>query len=374
MLVCRKAPAGRSFAYPAFVCLALFVLGVWLEACSSDDSAAPPAEPILTLDASFSYDGGAPDAAPDATVTGSNPMDASTPDATVPVEAAADVTVPVDVAVPVDAGADAQNLDDVGVPDTSLVEEAGIDAANPVDAGSEAAGLDAGNDAEGGHVYTDIGALSFAGSDAGTWVHLPAAAGGASTTAYSVELWFETKVSDGNMFEVYDEAGGADRFLSMNGGTVCFYVYSPAVVQVCSSATYDDGAWHHAAGTLGTNGVNVYVDGALAGSSTAATTSAFSAGSDFRLGMGHQFFVSPIVYFTGELDEVRLWSVERSASDIAANYSREVDPASPGLQGYWHLDETGAASTTADATGNGNDGTLMNFTYDPSPWVQPGAF
>jgi hypothetical protein len=27
-----------------------------------------------------------------------------------------------------------------------------------------------------------------------------------------------------------------------------------------------------------------------------------------------------------------------------------------------------------DSTSNGNDGTLTNFTFTPSPWVTPGAF
>ena len=367
MLYCRKAAARRL----PFACPAIGAVGLLLAGCSFDDSGVST-EPALFIDGGPSEGGPLPEAgpAPDATIADSSTVDAAV-DVTVAADTGADVAVIDDSGLPVDAVADAIALPDTSIPDTGVVAEAGIDGAAPADAGD--AGIDA------GYVYTDMGALSFAGADAGTnttaWVHLPAAAGGASTTAYSVELWFKTTVSEGNMFEVYDEAGGADRFLSLNTGTVCFYVYAAnGEPQVCSTARYDDGAWHHAAGTLGSDGLNVYVDGVLAASSTAATMSAFGAGSEFRLGMGHQYFVSPIVYFSGELDEVRLWSVERSAIDIATYYAQSIDPATPGLQGYWHLDETGTASTTADATGNGNDGTLMNFTYDPSPWVQPGAF
>src|SRR5580692_565130 len=173
MVYCRKAALGRS----SFACLAIGVVGVvgvtgvLLGACSFDDSSAPPTEPNPTLDGS-PYDGASlPDAGatPDATLADSGATDA-----------AADVVVPEDGGLPVDAGADVLVFADVAVPETSLAEEAGIDATTPVDAAAEA-----------GHVYTDIGALSFSGVDAGTWVHLPAAGGGASTTAYSVELWFK---------------------------------------------------------------------------------------------------------------------------------------------------------------------------------------
>jgi hypothetical protein len=222
--------------------------------------------------------------------------------------------------------------------------------------------------------YQSLAALSFDGI--ADWVHLPAAAGGASDVAFSVELWFRSRSDTGNMFEVYDSGGGADRFLSLNAGAVCFYVYSSPIVQICTTAaTYGDNAWHHAAGTLGSvGGVNLYVDGVLANSSDGATSSNFTTDSDFRLGLGHTAFDSSFVYFQGDLDEVRVWSVELSASDIAANYRQTIDPATTGLQGYWKLEETGSSSVAHDATSGAHDGQLTNFTFTPSPWITPGAF
>jgi hypothetical protein len=120
--------------------------------------------------------------------------------------------------------------------------------------------------------------------------------------------------------------------------------------------------------------VNLYVDGALAASLASPTASTFTTDTDFRLGMGHTAYVSAIVYFHGDLDEVRLWSVERSAADIAANYAHTIDPTTAGLQGYWKLEETGASTVAHDATSSANDGQLMNFTFAPSPWIAPGAF
>jgi Concanavalin A-like lectin/glucanases superfamily len=309
-------------------------------ACFNDHSSPPPNG--MDQDAGAVFDAETPLDAPAA------PDAVNTVEASVDAGSEADATTPIADASP-DALADA-------TPD-------GLADASP-----DAFAVDAAPDAS----FESIAALSFDGVD--DWVHLPAAPGGASETAFSVELWFRATAATGNMFEVY--AGtSADRFLSLNNGQVCFYVYGAPTTQVCTAAaTYGDSAWHHAAGTLGSGGVNLYVDGAPAASSKAITASTFTGDTDFRLGMGHTAFVSSIVYFQGALDEVRLWSVERSAADIAANYQQTVSPATAGLQGYWKLDETGAVAVAADSTSGGHDGQLTNFTFTPSPWVHPGAF
>ncbi len=216
------------------------------------------------------------------------------------------------------------------------------------------------------------GGLQFDGVD--DIVELPAAAGAANDTAMSVELWFATTKAQGTMFEVY--AGtSADRFLLIDAGMVCWYVFGTPIRRICTpNAGYDDGAWHHVAGTLGAaSGMKLYVDGVSVASAATPTTSNFTFDTNFRLGYGHTDFNSALVYFGGALDEVRLWSVERTEAEIVANYKGTIAPATAGLQGYWKLDETGAATIAKDAVPNGHDGTLVNFPTATSPWV-PGAF
>jgi hypothetical protein len=213
-------------------------------------------------------------------------------------------------------------------------------------------------------------ALSFAGDD--DLVAFPTASGAANEAAYSVELWFRTTSATGMLFEVY--GSGADRSLYVSAGKVCFYVYAPAYNEICTAAaTYADGQWHHAAGTLGTGGQHLYVDG-VAGPSTTVTASAFTSDTGFRAGYGYIGPNGPLTYFTGTIDEIRVWSVERSLADIASNRARSIDPGTSGLQGYWKLDESGAASMANDSTAAGNDGTLTGFVFSPSPWVAAGAF
>ncbi len=62
--------------------------------------------------------------------------------------------------------------------------------------------------------------------------------------------------------------------------------------------------------------------------------------------------------FMGALDEVHLWNVVRSATDIQADMAAPLQSAT-GLIARWGLDE-GIGTTIADSTGNGNTGTVQN--------------
>lgn len=68
-------------------------------------------------------------------------------------------------------------------------------------------------------------------------------------------------------------------------------------------------------------------------------------------------------WLPGDISEVRIWSVQRTAEQIATN-PYEVDPASDGLIAYWKFND-GAGSTIVDHTGHGND---ITGSGDPT-WV-----
>ena len=246
--------------------------------------------------------------------------------------------------------------------------DGGADASDAKTDASDS-GSDAASDASDGGL--SAGALRFDGTD--DVVNLSTAAGAASETAFSSELWFRSVKKTGMLLEVY--GGGADRSLYLDAGKVCFYVYTPSYSTICTTAaTYADGVWHHAAGTLGTAGQYLYVDGASAASAPAVKASAFSGDTGFRAGYGYIGPNGVLTYFAGDLDEIRVWSVQRTASEINASKSVTISPTTTGLQGYWKLDETGAATVAADATTPAHNGTLVGFTTSPSPWVSPGAF
>jgi hypothetical protein len=74
--------------------------------------------------------------------------------------------------------------------------------------------------------------------------------------------------------------------------------------------------------------------------------------------------------FNGLFDELRIWKVARTATQIHDNYNKPVATNETGLVGYWKFDET-SGTTTADAvTGGGHtahNGTLKADTTAHNP-------
>jgi hypothetical protein len=121
---------------------------------------------------------------------------------------------------------------------------------------------------------------------------------------------------------------------------------------VTSSENMPLNKWTHIAATYNGSSLNVYVNGTLTG--TVANTSGLPTGTDaWYFGKAS----SGSNLFPGTMDEIRIWNVARSQSDINSNKNTVISTTSSGLVGYYKLDES-LGSTAADATGNGYTGTV----------------
>lgn len=131
--------------------------------------------------------------------------------------------------------------------------------------------------------------------------------------------------------------------------------------------TVKDGNWHHVAWSYSSatnlgDGI-VYVDG------MALTTLISKAGTkppDTQTGVASIGSQDNQFYFEGIIDEVRVWNVARSQSQIQANMYSPLTGSESGLVGYWPFEE-GSGTTASDKTTNDNDGTLTNM--DAADWV-----
>jgi hypothetical protein len=63
--------------------------------------------------------------------------------------------------------------------------------------------------------------------------------------------------------------------------------------------------------------------------------------------------------FNGIIDELRIWNVARTQSQIQNDMNRRLTGSEAGLVGYWRFDE-GSGNTTGDSSRHGNTGTLFN--------------
>lgn len=118
-----------------------------------------------------------------------------------------------------------------------------------------------------------------------------------------------------------------------------------------STTAIDDSSWHHVAVTWNGSVLKMYIDGTLedtGGSVTpgAASDDAGIAGAPINGGSGQNF--------DGWIDDIRVWDVERSQSEIDTNKSVELVGTETNLIDYWKLDNdytnevSGASSLTAN--------------------------
>ncbi|MCP4992836.1 MAG: LamG domain-containing protein, partial [Gammaproteobacteria bacterium] len=111
-----------------------------------------------------------------------------------------------------------------------------------------------------------------------------------------------------------------------------------------STVTVTPGQWQHAAVTYDGTTLSLYLDGVLVNSEARTME---SSDGDFLLGINKNLNGN---YFYGSLDEVKIHDAALSADEITA-----LVPGS--FLASWSFEE-GSGTTTADTSGNGNDGTL----------------
>jgi hypothetical protein len=108
------------------------------------------------------------------------------------------------------------------------------------------------------------------------------------------------------------------------------------------------------------------------------TTTSYPAGNLLSIGTTPQF-AGPTGW-QGKIDELRVWSVFRTAQEIQANMRVMLKGNEPGLVAYYKFDE-GTGTTMADATGDPSNAAQMiqtsGYPMTPPTWVVsdiPGPF
>ncbi|GEM_PF-3485846 len=128
------------------------------------------------------------------------------------------------------------------------------------------------------------------------------------------------------------------------------------------------GAWYHVAVSYNGSTESIYINGVL-DSSRSGTGNIPTSPQAEDIAIGTYYGFGTHGYFlNGQMDELRIWNVGRSQSEIQQTMNDTLTGSEPGLVGYWRFNE-GSGTTTVDASGNGNTGTLVN---NPT-WVTSGA-
>ncbi len=191
----------------------------------------------------------------------------------------------------------------------------------------------------------------------------------------TVEAWINTPFVSGQ--EVITDWGSA-----VTGGRFTFALIDGKLrVEVqgsgyTSTTVVGNSTWHHVAVTFNNSlstKYKLYIDGVLDGSFNIATPINTVSGTNLRIGVR----VDGAKIFSGKIDEVRVWNVERTASQISTNRNIEFCGPQTGLVAYYKFNHGTAAgnnsgiTTLIDYSGNTNNGTLSGFSLSGSTsnWV-----
>jgi hypothetical protein len=143
---------------------------------------------------------------------------------------------------------------------------------------------------------------------------------------------------------------------------------------------YTAGEWIHIAMVHDGGILKAYKNGELVGSVASGTTQQPNTGALPVLYLGG-IIVTPSRNYTfqGQIDEVRLWNVARSETEINADMQQLLTGSEIGLAAYYQMSDGSGLTLTDDSVNNWN-GALLDGDAGvppnglPPQWVDSGAF
>lgn len=212
----------------------------------------------------------------------------------------------------------------------------------------------------------------------------------AANQEFTVTCWVKPDATqtdigqqDNDFLEKWDGTGGYPfvmRYLNQtagaNNGKVQIARYDGTNgPNIMSTAKINDGQWHHVAMTVASGSpktMSLYIDGILQGSTTDNTNATTTNNSPLYIGVrGIQGR-----YFKGEIDEIRIWNVAKTPTQIADERFCKT-PNAINLQAAYNFSNGVPHGTNTlisqinEASNSANNGTLNNFakTGDASNFV-----
>jgi len=161
-----------------------------------------------------------------------------------------------------------------------------------------------------------------------------------------------TGTSSPTLYETQDNnLGSSDgyvlRLAVSNDGTTTSTVSKPANLETAK--------WQHVGVSYeGATGITeFFLNGVSLGTVTSSVVAIHDNASVFRVGCNLDGAGAAENFYDGLIDEVRVWSATRSATDFLGGMISQINAASAGLQGYWSLN-----GDPNDSTANANNLTL----------------
>jgi hypothetical protein len=114
--------------------------------------------------------------------------------------------------------------------------------------------------------------------------------------------------------------------------------------------------WTHVAAVSGPGGMKLYLNGTPAGTRDfGGSFNSLESGARFRFGAATSDAIGG--FFSGQVDEIRVWDHARSQDQVRETMFRTLTGAEAGLVGYWNFDDP--AQPGRDYSAGGHHGKLI---------------
>lgn len=197
------------------------------------------------------------------------------------------------------------------------------------------------------------GSLLFDGAD--DFAQIPGTAAISTLTAITVEAWVKPTGSIRTRILTKPLATGSQILLDRENDTRLFGemwgLGSGTRPTTGNLANLPADTWSHVAVTYSTGTLLIYVNGMLVGDSQSAAMS--TSLNDYFVGKG----LDATAPFNGAIDELRIWNVARTQTQLQQSRSTSLVGSEPNLVGYWDFDE-GSGDDIHDRTSGANTGRL----------------
>ncbi len=184
--------------------------------------------------------------------------------------------------------------------------------------------------------------------------------------SFTIETWFSYSGSDRSprLISKLAKPGTQERPIDLGlqrSGRVFFTMSDGANVARVMSQRGDlnDDTWHHVACVhdATARSLRLYVDGVEEASTSTAALGDVTNTSDVFIGGN-----GPGTWYGGQMDELRIWKVARSATQISTMRTVPLQGDENGLVGYWPMDAFSGATIT-DFAGVAQYGTFVDGVY-----------
>eukprot|EP00898_Chlorokybus_atmophyticus_P001863 jgi/Chlat1/2678/Chrsp18S02987 len=155
-----------------------------------------------------------------------------------------------------------------------------------------------------------------------------------NTTSVTYEIWFRTSALPSETRMVLMSAGPHVLQWTKAQGLV-FSVGN--IATIASFDTFNDGAWHHVSASATRDNISLVVDGQSIGFSRISSEVSNIGPVVLRVGADEDRVEG--TFFSGVVDEVRVWSMPRNASEVASDMRTPLRNTTWGLVHYFRLNE-----------------------------------